>query len=245
MGGPFVGLEFHHSRPAPSRISFYYPVANSIDLSTDYWERDQSMPLYLYLTVDGRHEDLSRASLPYEWTPANVEYTGVAPTHEVKVSYRFGETLPVMILQVDVTNVSDHPLDVMLSTGLETTLRTSHAYTWRDSASVRYSDDGSAYRADFDAADTDSATVFVANFGVMPEATGDMAGLVKDPSAEFVYSKQLDPGDTLQVIQIIGSSRRQQVTDIVQRARTQLARRCQRVRTARGRLRRRLDVLCR
>lgn len=219
VGGPFVGLEFHHSRPVPSRISFYYPVANSIDLSTDYWERDQSMPLSLYLAVDGRHEDLSLASLPYKWTPANVEYAGVAPTHKVKVSYRFGETLPIMVMQVEVTNVSDNPLDVMLSTDLETTLRTSHAYTWRDTASVSYSADGLAYRADFDAADTDSATVFVVNAGMAPESTGDRTGVVKSPSAEFVYSETLAPGYTFQVIQIIGSSRRQQVADIVRRAR--------------------------
>jgi hypothetical protein len=37
VGGRYVGAEFHESRPIPSRISFYYPVANSIDLSTDYW----------------------------------------------------------------------------------------------------------------------------------------------------------------------------------------------------------------
>lgn len=35
VGGPYVGAEFHESRPLPLRISFYYPVANSIDVSTD------------------------------------------------------------------------------------------------------------------------------------------------------------------------------------------------------------------
>jgi len=40
VGSPYVGMEFHHSFPVPQRISFYYPVANSIDLSTDYWKRD-------------------------------------------------------------------------------------------------------------------------------------------------------------------------------------------------------------
>ncbi|HPR87551.1 MAG TPA: hypothetical protein PL181_05970, partial [bacterium] len=34
VGGPCAGAEFHGSRPLPARISFYYPVANSIDLST-------------------------------------------------------------------------------------------------------------------------------------------------------------------------------------------------------------------
>src|SRR5437870_13328446 len=44
VGGRYVGAEFHRSRPLPSRISFYYPVANSIDLSTDYLRRDESLP---------------------------------------------------------------------------------------------------------------------------------------------------------------------------------------------------------
>jgi hypothetical protein len=39
VGGPYAGFESHHSRPLPSRISFYAPVANSMDLSTDYWRR--------------------------------------------------------------------------------------------------------------------------------------------------------------------------------------------------------------
>ncbi|MEZ4763341.1 MAG: hypothetical protein R3C26_09140 [Calditrichia bacterium] len=32
VGGNFAGAAFHHSRPLPSRISFFYPVANSLDL---------------------------------------------------------------------------------------------------------------------------------------------------------------------------------------------------------------------
>src|ERR1039458_7507317 len=47
VGGRFAGAEFHESRPIPSRISFYYPVANSIDVSTDYWKRGNSLPFAL------------------------------------------------------------------------------------------------------------------------------------------------------------------------------------------------------
>jgi len=52
VGGDFVGAEFHQSRPLPSRISFYYPVANSIDLSTDYWKRYESQPLTATLLTE-------------------------------------------------------------------------------------------------------------------------------------------------------------------------------------------------
>ena len=40
VGGRYAGAEFHGSRPLPSRISFFYPVANSVDLSKDYWKRE-------------------------------------------------------------------------------------------------------------------------------------------------------------------------------------------------------------
>ena len=52
VGGRFAGMEFHDSRPLPSRISFYYPVANSVDLSTGYWERAASRPMALGIRVD-------------------------------------------------------------------------------------------------------------------------------------------------------------------------------------------------
>ena len=40
IGSPYVGIEIHKSFPLLNRISFYYPVANSIDISTDYWKRE-------------------------------------------------------------------------------------------------------------------------------------------------------------------------------------------------------------
>lgn len=52
VGGVFAGAEFHNSRPLPSRISLYYPVANSIDLSTDYWKRGDSRPVAVGMQVD-------------------------------------------------------------------------------------------------------------------------------------------------------------------------------------------------
>ena len=30
VGGPYAGVESHHSRPLPSRLSFFAPVANSM-----------------------------------------------------------------------------------------------------------------------------------------------------------------------------------------------------------------------
>src|ERR1044071_9694523 len=53
VGGRSVGVECQRGRPIPSRVSFYYPVANSIDLSTDYWRRDESLPFAIGLQING------------------------------------------------------------------------------------------------------------------------------------------------------------------------------------------------
>ena len=58
VGGRFAGAEFHESRPIPSRISFYYPVANSIDVSTDYWKRGNSLPFALGIRAGKRSDGL-------------------------------------------------------------------------------------------------------------------------------------------------------------------------------------------
>ena len=47
VGSPYVGIEIHKSFPLLNRISFYYPVANSIDISEDYWKREN----YRIMTV--------------------------------------------------------------------------------------------------------------------------------------------------------------------------------------------------
>jgi hypothetical protein len=54
IGGKYIGVEFHQSRPLPSRISFYYPVANSIDYSTDYWERYKSFPFTIVIKSESK-----------------------------------------------------------------------------------------------------------------------------------------------------------------------------------------------
>ena len=42
IGNAYVGIALHNNSPIPQRISFYTPVANSIDLSTDYWTRNRT-----------------------------------------------------------------------------------------------------------------------------------------------------------------------------------------------------------
>ena len=76
VGGPFVGIEMHKSSPLLNRISFFYPVANSIDMSTDYWKRDQSRILCFDLKIDNHARELIGIK-PYEFslTPYRVFFT--------------------------------------------------------------------------------------------------------------------------------------------------------------------------
>src|SRR5262245_7327743 len=69
IGGKYVGAEFHHRLPLPNRLSFYAPVANSIDLSADYWHRDASRPFSVVVTVEDRSDTIGHEPFAYTWTP--------------------------------------------------------------------------------------------------------------------------------------------------------------------------------
>lgn len=220
-GGPFAGAEFHLSRPLPSRVSFYYPVANSIDLSTDYWRRHESMPFMASLTIDGHTESLGDKPFNYRATPSRVVFERDNGGHTTRFAYSFGETLPVMVLRLTVTNHTSEHKDVALTTRMKATLRTSHAYNFKDRAWTSY-DDTDTFRADFDDVDADKPTIFVANAGHQP-THNDQAQYRErteqtDPEAVFTYSEQLGPGESLEVVQVIGSCRRSESTTLVQRA---------------------------
>lgn len=73
VGGPYVGLEFHHVSPHLQRISFYYPSANSIDNSTDYWYRDTTHILSIKLKRNSKkYEEISNEICEHYLTPYRV-----------------------------------------------------------------------------------------------------------------------------------------------------------------------------
>jgi len=100
VGGPFAGAEFHASRPLPSRISFFAPAANSIDLSTDYWpggfpaheprpaaERRVSRP-----DRDGR--------MGYVLSPHTVRFEGTVDGLSCSLVYEFCRESPAMVFRL-------------------------------------------------------------------------------------------------------------------------------------------------
>lgn len=227
VGGNFVGAEFHQSRALPSRISFYYPVANSIDLSTDYWKRYESQPLTAALTVDGQTEELGAEPYVYTYTPYYSVFEQQRQDYHVLISYHFCEDLPAMAVQFRIRNLSESEKTLELETVLKTTLRTCQTYAVKNKARVGYLHGGQSAVAIFDEADTDSAAVFVTNTGespLMTPATPAYALLnrlqeVTDPEIRFRYQKSLAPGKELMVVQVIGSCRQQEREEIITRVR--------------------------
>ncbi len=214
VGGAYAGVEFHDSRPVPARISFYDPVANSLDLSTGYWERGESRPLTLIVRVDGEADTLGTSPWAYHWTPYAVKFHGQTPLYDGTLSYRFPDDLPIVVLQFTLVNRTGRRASFEVDARMDLTLRTSHTYTSREPTRTAFAGDGSAFIASYDAADTDSVSMFVSNVGAAPDAGREPAG----STSAFRYTRDLAPGDSLVVTQLIGTSRQRDVEAVRQRA---------------------------
>jgi hypothetical protein len=239
VGGPFAGVEFHESRPLPSRISFYYPVANSIDLSTDYWKRGNSRPVVVETSrSDGEWTSVGNEPWDYTLSPHKVLFSRTDGGLEYTMSYEFCLREPALVRLLTIRNVGNAPVKVRCYTHLLVVLRTSHTYARKDSAWTEYDDQRSMVVVHSDDPETDRASVFVLNAGERPsDWTTDAvsAGIAssatsgrKDslgrvlmtqsrqgvPVAAFLYRKELAAGDSLRIVQVIGSCQRNEVVKI-------------------------------
>ncbi|HOT97972.1 MAG TPA: hypothetical protein PLN61_10635 [bacterium] len=220
VGGPFAGAEFHDSRPLPARISFYYPVANSIDLSTDYWRRGESRPLRFALTHDGRTDSLGAAPWAYRYTPYAIEFQQHNPDYRCTIRYRFCRTLPVLVLQLELTSNMDQARSFELVGTLQWILRTCQTYAWMRPARVACTlqdptdtaSGCSLAAAAYDAPETDSALVFIANAGALPAARSSRETL------ELHYRRVLQPGEAWSIILLLGSCRQSEAETVATRA---------------------------
>jgi hypothetical protein len=227
VGGPYVGAGFHHSLPFPSRISFYYPVANSIDLSTDYWHRgEQSHPFRVLLTAGDRTEMLGSGPANYSATPYMAEFGLNADLYDAVVSYRFADDLPLMAMSLVVDHKENSETAYSLFINIDTPLRTSHSFTYKTQARVTASRDGHGYLAFFDDPETDSTVVFILNAGpTLPVWNATFAGdsdflrvpLTMQPKAGFKYERTLDLGEKLEVVLLIGTCRYEELDSVLSR----------------------------
>ncbi|HMD14758.1 MAG TPA: amylo-alpha-1,6-glucosidase, partial [Bacteroidota bacterium] len=234
--------------PLPSRISFYYPVANSIDLSTDYWKREKSLPMLAGIKINESSKHwFGKEPWNYTVSPHKVKFTRQEDGLQYSMEYEFCFTEPAMVFSLKIKNVSTAVDTVSVYTHLKLTLRTCQTYARKDSAYTEYDELTKTIFAYFDDSETQYAACFVQNVGVSPSqwttSTEELsatdsgtsnwlsssAGLQRRtfvspnkgiPIAAFVYGKILHPNDSLEIIQIIGSSRKAEAKEKIHRLAT-------------------------
>jgi cellobiose phosphorylase len=234
VGSPYVGIEIHKSFPLLNRISFYYPVANSIDISEDYWKRENFRIMFIGLKVgDSEKRFLKNQIYKVSQTTYSVSFSGYDLNSEIKIKYEFCKNEPAVVITYEITNTSDSKKDYEVYTRLETTLRTSHTYKTIDSAYTEYQKNGSIIRVNYPFVETGNSQIFVINTGMEPSSftTKKEIGngfenlddwwlknnsplpqqiITKEkfskPVAAFIYKKKLAPKASVRIIQIVGSS---------------------------------------
>ncbi len=233
VGGPFAGIELHHSSPLLQRISFYYPVANSLDESTDYWKRDTSFIMQLGLKIgSGPKEFIGKQPFEFSLTPYSVDFHNDDADKSVSVSYSFTGTKPSMVVKYELKNNRNENTPFEFYTDLETALRTSHSFNFIDKAWTEYDGSIPAIFTNFDDPQTQSAQIFIVNAAEKPSSFSTIStieGLTNPDNdwlsednldnkviprksqqraaAKFLYRKTLKPGETMTVVQVIGMCR--------------------------------------
>jgi hypothetical protein len=233
-GGPLAGAEFHGSRPLPSRISLYAPVANSIDLSTDYWRRGESRPFVLGITVDDQPRRwLGKEAWEYVVAPNAVRFERAEGDLRHTISYEFGRRDVATAVKIVVTNEGPTAHAIELYTHLALVLRSCQSYARIPARKTGYDKGANAVVASFDDPRVARAALYVQNTGASPsswstggtelavqdsgwskwiEGAGDLKGIglrkadPGTPAAAFTYRATLAPGASLTVVQIIGST---------------------------------------
>jgi len=243
VGNHFMGIELHHNSPAIQRISFYYPAANSIDLSNDYWRRDSSFIMALGLKAGNAPVDwLNLEQFQFDLTPYKVVFSKKERNAVIIIKYEFCKNKPAMIITYQIKNIGNKPETFEFYTDLQTTLKTSHSYKIKDKAWTEYSEKGNTIFTNFSDPETMNAQIFAANAEESPIKFSGKSVLdsipvkvnnwwtdtdlnlpddllsIKNPgipAARFLYQKKLDPREKMEIVQIIGSCKQNEGDGIV------------------------------
>jgi glycogen debranching enzyme len=234
VGGPFVGIEIHNSFPLLNRISFYYPVANSIDISDDYWKRENYRIMSVGLKVGDEEKRLLKKQIyRVSQTPYSVLFEGDDFKSNIRIKYEFCKNEPAMVITYEILNTTKQKNDYEVYTKLESILRTCHTYSIVDKAYTEYDKDGSIIRVNYPFVSTGNSQVFVINSGEQPSSYTSKEILTKKfknlddwwlntnaplpeeiisandlskPAIAFIYKKALLPNESIKIVQIVGSS---------------------------------------
>lgn len=240
VGSPFIGIELHHSSPMLQRISLFYPVANSIDLSTDYWTRDTSFISAMALQTDDVFELIEDNKFELQVNPFSLKFINKNELRSIEISYRFTKNKPAMLIQIEITNLSDKKRNFRFITYQDASLRTSHTFTLKNKAHTRYSKKRNALIAEYSDFETQNVNLFSINAGEQPQSFTtigddnlvnsnkreyfrklklDNSLLTKEnpsrPAFSYLYEKSLLPSEKLVVKQIIGSTAAKELNQLV------------------------------
>lgn len=240
VGSPFIGIELHHTSPLLQRISFYYPVANSIDLSTDYWTRDTSFISSMAMQIDDVFELIGDSNFELEVTPFSLKFINKNEFRSIEISYHFAKNKPAMLEQIEITNLSDRKKNFRFITYQDASLRTSHTFALKNKAHTRYYKKGNALIAEYYDSETQNVSLFSINTGEQSKSFTsigdynlvnsnkkeyfkkikfDNSLLTKENSGKaaftYLYEKDIPPGEKLIVKQIIGSATAEEINPLV------------------------------
>ena len=230
VGSYFAGAEFHHSCPVPQRFSFYYPVANSIDLSSDYWHRDTTYIMNAAVKFGDELQWLNTLSCKYELTPYSVKFYKDGGNKSFEISYQFTKTKPTVVITYSITNNSNETKEVELFIRLALALRTSHTFEIKKDVNVSSMNNGEIIFADNLAKETQNSRMFIVNVKEKPfdfvvneplsnkinfQKYASNKNLVDEPSANFIYKKILKPKEKLIVTQILGTCKNDEGNELV------------------------------
>lgn len=238
-GGPLAGVENHDSRPFPSRMSFYVPVANSIDLSTDYWKRGDSRPVVAGMRVDGGvRQWFGKEPWTYEQSPDAVQSYRSEGDLNLRVRHDFGRTTVAAAMSIVVKNTGSVAHDIELYTHTVLALRSCQTYARFAPAQTRHDASRHAVIAMYDAPQLAKAAVIVQNTGLAPMSwatsgeelavadsgwsnwitrTDPLSGSVSvktqgsTPVAAFQYQALVHPGDSVAVVLVFSSVKQKDV----------------------------------
>lgn len=237
VGGPFVGIEIHKSFPMINRISFYYPVANSIDISEDYWKRENYRIMSMGMKI-GNQEKFMPENEPWKviQSPYDVEFQKEIENTDVSIKYEFCKTKPAMAAEFNFTNNSDSTKSYEIFVSYEAVIRTSHTYNLLDEGKTRITENGKLIAVSYDTVEAGNSELFFYNAGDEPtlsaanynadnyeSAANEWLNSEKpflsenksDPTTSFIYKKELKPGESLNIIQLIGSVKIDEADEVI------------------------------
>ncbi|MBI1938425.1 MAG: hypothetical protein HYS25_09880 [Ignavibacteriales bacterium] len=209
VGSYYAGIEFHHSHPLPQRFSFYYPAANSIDLSTDYWRRDTTFAMNAGVKFgDAEIEWLNTKQYEFDLTPFAVDFFREDSEKTIELSYSFTKNKPAFVVSYSIANKTNRTEQVELHTEHPLAFRTSHTYKQSSNINDEVLNNGGIFFANHNDNKTQNTVLFIVNGKEEPYSCNYTSK--KNPGiplANFVYRKKLAPGEKLIVTQIIGTCR--------------------------------------